>query len=96
VCCNGCDLPRLVRLNAADRHQRVAGLRQCLGDQVFELAGLVATERKAAVAVLAFGKQVDLAAEMRAQALQGLDRRRAKGQCVTRKAAEVHGRSCGC
>jgi hypothetical protein len=61
------------------------------GNQVFELARLVAAEGQAAVAVLALGVQVDLAAEVRAQALQGLNRRRAEGQGMAGKALQIHG-----
>ena len=61
------------------------------GNQVFELARLVAAEGQAAVAVLALGVQLDLAAQVRAQALQGLDRRRAEGQRMAGEALEVHG-----
>jgi hypothetical protein len=51
----GGDLPGLIGLDAADGYQRVAALRQCLRDQVFELSGLVAAEGETAVAVLALG-----------------------------------------
>src|SRR4029077_3322276 len=69
----GCDLPRLVRLDTTNGYRRVAALGQRLGDQVLELAGLVATESQAAVAILTLGVEIDLAAQMRAQTLQGLD-----------------------
>ena len=39
-------LPGVVRLHAADRDQRVATLRDGIGDQVFELPRLVATVRE--------------------------------------------------
>ena len=50
------------------------------GTMYFELSDLVAAERQAGVAVVALGKDVDRAAEMREQALQSLDRRRTEGQ----------------
>jgi hypothetical protein len=50
------DLPRLIRLDAADRDQRVAALRQRLGDQIFKLASLVAAECEAAVSVFSLGE----------------------------------------
>jgi hypothetical protein len=86
-------LARLVRLDAADRHQRVAALRQRLGNQVLQLAGLVAAEGEGAVAVLALGIQLHLAAQVRAQALQRLDRRRAEGEGMAGVALQVHGMS---
>jgi len=89
---DGGHLARLVRLDAADRHERVAALRERLGYQVFELARLVAAEREAAVAVLAFGVKLDLAAEMIGEALERLDRRRPEGQRITVEALQVHGR----
>src|SRR6185437_8450857 len=45
------DLARVVRLDAADRDERVAPLGQGVGDEVLELSRLVATEREAGVAV---------------------------------------------
>ena len=47
------DLAGVVGLDAADRDQRVAALRQRVRQQVLELADLVAAEGEAAVAVLA-------------------------------------------
>ena len=85
------DLPRLVRLDTADGHQRVATLGKRLGNQVLELAGLVAAERQAAIAVLALGVELDLAAKMRAQSLQGLDWRRPEGERMAREALQIHG-----
>src|SRR5690606_7006284 len=49
------DLAGVVGLHTADGDERVAALRQCVGDQVLELAGLVPAEGDAGVAVLAFG-----------------------------------------
>ena len=53
-----------------------------IGNDVFELAQLVAAEREAGIAVLALGVELDLVAQMRAQALQPLDRRRAEGERI--------------
>jgi hypothetical protein len=66
----------VVRLHAPDRDERVAPLRQRVRGKVFELAHLVAAVRKAGVAVLALRPDVDLAAEVLAQALETVDRRR--------------------
>ncbi|KAJ3472248.1 hypothetical protein NLI96_g13385 [Meripilus lineatus] len=87
---DGRDLAGLVRLHAADRHERVGALRERVGDEVFELARLVAAERKAAVAVLALRIQLDLAAEVRAQALERLDRRRAERERITGETLQIH------
>jgi hypothetical protein len=58
--CDRGDLASLIGLDAADRNERVAALRQRFGNQVLELAGLVAAKRQAAVAV--FTLRVKLAA----------------------------------
>jgi hypothetical protein len=67
------DLARVVGLHAADRDQRVAALGQRVGDQVLQLARLVAAEGEPAVAVVPLGPQRG-AAEVRGQALQAMDR----------------------
>ena len=51
----GRDLARVVGLHAADRDERVAALGERVGDEVLELARLVAAEREPAVAVVALG-----------------------------------------
>ena len=61
-------LARLVGLDAANRHQRVVATCNGFGDQVFELASLVAAKGQAAVAVLALGIQVHLAPQVGRQA----------------------------
>ena len=76
------DLARMVRLHAADRDQRVGVRGDRVGDDVFELAQLVAAERKAGIAVLALGVKLDWAAEMRAQVAEFLDRRRSEGERI--------------
>ena len=85
------DLPRLVRLDAADGHQRVAALGQRLGDEVFELARLVAAKGEAAVAVLALGVQLDPAAKLRAQARQRVYGRGSEGKRMAGKTLKIHG-----
>ena len=54
----------MVRLHAADRDQRVGVGGDRVGDDVFELAQLVAAEGQPRIAVLALGVELDLAAEM--------------------------------
>jgi hypothetical protein len=70
---DGRDLSRVVRLNAADRHEGVAPLRERVRDEVLELARLVAAVREAGVAVLAFRPDVYASAEVFAQALEPMD-----------------------
>src|SRR3954447_5471359 len=81
VGCGRGDLAGVVRLNAADRDERVAALRECVGDQILELAGLVTAKRKAAVAIVALRPHLR-AAEMGAGALEPMNRRRAEDQRV--------------
>src|SRR5215211_3692775 len=52
---------------------------------------LIAAERQAGIAVVALGKDVDRTAEMRGEALQVLDGRRAEGQQIAGKFFK-HGR----
>ena len=75
-------LARVVRLHAADRHQRVGVRGDRVGDDVFELAQLVAAEGETGIAILALGVELDLVAQMRAQALEPLDRRRTEGERI--------------
>src|SRR5215212_1670622 len=72
----------MVGLDAADRNQRVGAGRDSIGHDVFELPDLIAAEGQAGIAVVALGKDVDHTAEMRGEALQVLDRRRAEGQRI--------------
>ena len=65
---DGGDLPRVVRLHAADRDERVAALCERVGGEVLELAHLVAAVGEARVAVLALRPDLDLPAEVRARA----------------------------
>ena len=73
VCGHRRDLAGVVGLDAADRHERVAALGEGVGEEVLELADLVAAEREAAVAVLALGPHGG-AAEVLRQAVEPLDR----------------------
>ena len=64
------DLPRVVRLHAADGDEGVGVRCDGVGNDVFELAHLVAAEGEAGVAVLALGVELDRGAEMLGEALQ--------------------------
>src|SRR5207237_9741615 len=64
---NGRNHARVVRLHAADRDQRVGVGGDRIGDDVFELAQLVAAEGEPRIAVLAFGVELDVAGNMRAR-----------------------------
>ena len=83
----------MVRLDAADRHEGVASLRERVGDEVLEFADLVATERDAGVAVLALGPDLDIAAERVGQAGQWVDGRRPEHERVAGEVGELHGGS---
>jgi hypothetical protein len=88
---DGRDLPGVVGLDAADRHQRVGTLRERVGDQVFQLAGLVAAVCDAGVAVLPLRPDLGTA-QMAGQPVQPVHRRRAEQQRVTGKAGDAHER----
>ncbi len=90
---DGGDHPGVVGLHAANRDQRVGVGGDCVRDDVFELAQLVATIGEAGIAVLALGIDIDIAAKMLRQPLQLLDGRRAEGERVARKFVELHGSS---
>ncbi len=70
---DGRDHAGMVGLYATDRDQRVGIGSDGIGDDVFELAQLVAAEGEARIAVLALGIEFDLAAEVLRQPLQLLD-----------------------
>ena len=82
-------LPGVVRLDPADGDERVAPLRDRLRHQVLELPDLVAAEREPAVAVIALRPDPG-AAQVRAQALQRVDRRRAEQEGVAGERGELH------
>ena len=86
------DLAGVVGLVAADRHQGVRALGQRLGDEVLQLAGLVAAVGEAGVAVLALGPHLG-AAEVGAEPGQRMDRAGPEGQLVAREVLEGHVRS---
>ena len=88
---DGRHLPGVVRLDPADRHERVAALGASVGDQVLELARLVAAVGETAVAVVALGPQVR-PAEVSRQALQPMHGRGAEQQRDAIKGVELHGR----
>ncbi len=73
-----CDLSRLIRLDAVDRHQRVAALCQRFGDEELQLAGLIAAESEPAITIFPFRRQLDASAQMSTEPAKGLDRRRPK------------------
>ena len=73
ACSHGGDLTGVVRLDTADRDQRVAALGQGVRREVLELPGLVAAVGKAGVAVLALGPQGDPTAEVLRQPLEPMD-----------------------
>jgi hypothetical protein len=90
------DLPRVVRLHAVDRDERVASLSDRFGGQVLELANLVTAVRKPRVAVLALRPELDLAPEMLAQTLELMDRRRSEEERDAVEPLDAHcGRSYG-
>ena len=85
-------LTGVVGLHAADRHERVGALGERVGDDVLELAGLVAAEGQAAVDVLTLGPDLR-AAEVRAQPRQRVDRAGPEHQRIAREVLEGHGHS---
>ena len=85
----GRDLARVVGLDAADRDERVAALGERVGDEVLELARLVAAVGEAAVAVVALGPDRG-AAEVARQPVEAVDGRRAEQQRVAGERVEAH------
>ena len=79
---DGCDHAGVVGLHAADRDQRVGIGSDRIGDDVFELAQLVAAEGETRIAVLALGVELDLAAEMLREPLQLLDMGGSEGERI--------------
>jgi hypothetical protein len=75
VCRDRGDLPGVVGLVAADRHEGVGAGGEDVGDDVFELADLVAAEGQAAADVLALGPDLG-AAEVRGESAQRMHRAR--------------------
>ena len=91
--CDRGDLARVVRLDAADRDERVAALGERVGGEVLELAHLVAAVGEARVAVLALGPDLDLAAEVLGEALEAVDRGGAERERNAREVGEASSRS---
>jgi hypothetical protein len=71
----------VVRLHPADRDERVAALGERVGEQVFELARLVAAEGKTRADVVSLRPQRG-AAEVLSQPLERMDGRRPEQQRV--------------
>ena len=83
------DLPGVVGLDTADGYQGVRALGECIRDEVFELAGLVAAVGQAGVDVLAFRPDLGTA-EVLGQPIQRVDRARTEGQRVSGKILNGH------
>ena len=79
----------MVRLDTADRDQRVAALRERVRHQVLEFARLVASIGQATVAVIALRPQAR-APQMSRQTVQRMDRRGAEKQGLAGEGFEVH------
>jgi len=77
---DGRDLAGVVALDPADRDQGVAALGERVGDEVLELARLVAAVCEPGVAVLALRPDVDAAAEVLREPLETVKRRRPEQQ----------------
>jgi len=80
----------VVRLDPADRDERVAARGQCVRDEVLELANLVAAEGDAGVAVLALGPDLDPSTQGRTQAWQRMHGRQPEQERDARKVVEAH------
>jgi hypothetical protein len=85
----GRDLAGVVGLDAADRDERVAALGERVGDEVLELARLVAAVGQPAVAVVALGPD-RRAAEMARQPVEPVDGGGAEQQRVAGERVEGH------
>ncbi len=88
LCSDRRHLARMVRLHTADRHQRVGVGGDGVRNNVFELPELVAAEGQPRIAVLALGVELDLAPEMRGEAREPFDMRRAEGEGIASKFRE--------
>jgi hypothetical protein len=86
------DLPRVVRLHAADRDERVAALGEGIGREVLELAHLVAAVREPRVAVLALRPDLDPAAEVLLEPLEPVQGRRPEEERHALEGLEAHAR----
>src|SRR5215475_3878037 len=86
---HGRHLSSVVALNAADRHERVCAAAPHIGDDVLQLANLVAAECQATADVLAFGPDAGTA-EVVGEPVKRVDRARAEGQLVSREIVKPH------
>ena len=84
------DLAGVVRLVAADGDEGVGAAGEHVGDDVLELADLVAAEREATVDVLTLGPHLGTA-EVVAQPAQVLQRAGAEGELVPGDVVQAHG-----
>src|SRR5439155_1495892 len=80
-------LTRVVRLDAADGDERVGALRDRVGDEVLELARLVAAEGQAGAHVVALRPQGS-AAQVIGQTLERMDGRRPEQERVALEPVE--------
>ncbi len=87
---DGRHLAGVVRLHAADRDERVAPLGERVGREVLELAGLVATEGEAGVAVLPLRPDLDLAAQVLREAVEAVHRGGAEEQWHLGEVGQAH------
>ena len=85
------DLTRVIRLHAADGHQGVGVRCNRIGNDVFQLANLVAAEREPGVAVVAFRIELDTAAQMLRKPVELLDRRRPEHERVAFESLQHRG-----
>ena len=84
-----CNLARVVRLDAADRDERVAPLRERIGREVLELP-LLFPPNASRSSVLPLRPDLDLAAEVRGQSLEAVDGRGADEERDAREVLEAH------
>ena len=89
---DGRHLAGVVGLDAADGDERVGALGERVGDDVLQLAGLVAAVGQPGVAVLPLGPDLG-AAEVGGQPVEPVHRAGAEQQRVAVEAVEVHGRA---
>ena len=82
-------LPGVVGLDPADRHQVVGTCGQRVGDEVLQLAGLVAAEGQARVAVLPFGPDPGTT-EVLAESIQRMHRTGPEQQRIPRELCQPH------
>jgi len=84
------DHPGVVGLYTADGNQGVGAGRDCVRNDIFQLAQLVAAHGEAGIAVVALGIDLDFAAACFRQTGQMFDRRRTESEGVTVEFFKVH------